>query len=390
MEKTLCYADILLKPIPPQEALSIPAGDACLPIDRFDRVLSLGKDLLLYGIFKASEKAGLLGVVSLYDLSEDGRTASIYGKIGRLSDYGTLIKGFLALFSYAFSTLGLKKLTLVCREDNDLLGDVCLSLGLVSEGLLRGQFFPNPEKDPFASGDEAISLKVYGLLDYEYRRLAAAEYRKLFAWDYGFDPQNALPLDWSPLFNRRIFTDSLSNPNGARINDWLSEFAMNRERPESGLLTYKAVGFPVKIFDPDAIYDCLSCEKQEISLPAGRYSDLLLVATAQFGGKELLLTAVYDDGSREECGFYVGDWCDRLVRTGYVLHTAAACRYLGANSNLIKGDAFLYLVRVKTDPCRRLFRLILPDNPDVFLFAGALCPAGNSFDESGRQKAEPE
>ena len=57
-------------------------------------------------------------------------------------------------------------------------------------------FFPNPEKDPFASGDEAISLKVYGLLDYEYSRLAAAEYRKIFAWDYGFDPQNALPLDW--------------------------------------------------------------------------------------------------------------------------------------------------------------------------------------------------
>ena len=47
-------------------------------------------------------------------------------------------------------------------------------------------------------------------------------------------------------------------------------------------------------------------------VPSGNYSNLLLVTTTQFGRKMTVITAVYGDGSSENCDFSVGDWYDKI------------------------------------------------------------------------------
>lgn len=154
----------------------------------------------------------------------------------------------------------------------------------------------------------------------------------------------------------------------------LLRHAFTERKIEKLCLVYKGIKFPVQIFDPSSGFDCLLCGKQEISVPEGRYTDLLLVATAQFGDRQAYITAVYEDGTSEECRFDVGDWCNKIVRDEHIIHYAAACRNLGWKSNMVKCDAFVYLQRVRINSYKGLKKLIFPmEDSEIFIFAGALC-----------------
>lgn len=183
-----------------------------------------------------------------------------------------------------------------------------------------------------------------------------------------------MQLDLTGYFNRRLFTNSLNNPNHARINDWLEEYVMNRAVLEEHCLTYQDIKFPVRIFDPSSGFGCFLCGKQEISVPEGRYTDFLLVATAQFGDRQAYIIAVYEDGTREECRFRIGDWCNRIPSDEHIIHHAATCRELGRGSNMVRCGANLYLQRLHINSDKQLRELVFPmENDEIFVFAGALC-----------------
>ena len=333
--KTLQYANIRLESVNPSEMIALDTGDTEIKYDYFDSM-----------------------ILDKYD-------NSLYGKINGKRYYGDFIKALLALLKYAFSEMRLKKLNLVYRQDNYFFDDVCKHLNFIREGLLRGQM---------NCQGKLVDVNTYGMLDYEYQRYETSVYKRMFAWDYSFDPLNVVQLDLTDHFNRRLFTNSLDNPNHAWINDWLGEYVMNRTIPEDYCLTYKNVKFPVSIFDQDVEYDCFLCGQQEISVPKGRYTDLLLVTTAQFGNRQTYITAVYEDGTDENCEFSVGDWCEKIVRNEHIIHYAAACRNLGWKSYMIKCDAFVYLQRVHINPDKILNKLIFPTkNQEIFIFAGNLC-----------------
>lgn len=101
----------------------------------------------------------------------------------------------MAMTGHAFTGVGLKKLGLAYRRDNYLFDDLCRHLHFIREGLLRGQL--DYEGKP-------VDVNVYGMLGAEYRRLAAGPYRRMFAWDYGFDPEaeDIVQLDLAGHFNR--------------------------------------------------------------------------------------------------------------------------------------------------------------------------------------------
>lgn len=363
-DKTLRYADITLEPTGLGGTMGFDSGDTGIQYDYFDSTVLDGVDCSAEA-YMIKNRTEAIGYVALYHIDAVNQTADIYGKISEKRNYGDFIKAFLALIGHAFTERNLKKLGLVYRQDNYFFDDVCRHLHFIREGLLRGQL--NCEGKP-------IDVSAYGMLDYEYRRLAAGLYKRMFAWDYGFEPKNMVLLDLEGHFNRRLFTNSLDNPNHARINEWFSEYMMNRAVPEEHCLAYGDVRFPVRIFDNDFKFDCFLCGRQEIGIPEGRYTDLLLVATAQFGDKQAYITAVYKDGTSKECRFGIGDWCNNIVRDEYVIHYAAACRKLGWNSGMVKCDAFVYLQRVHIDPEKQLMKLIFPmENNEIFIFAGALC-----------------
>lgn len=360
----LRYADITLEPAGLGEMVGFGTGDAEIQYDCFDSVAPRDGDSLAEA-YRIGDQTGTVGYVALYQIDAANGTADIYGKISEKRHYGNLIKAFLALLGHAFTERSLKKVGLLYRQENHIFDDVCKHLRFIREGLLRGQL---------DCGGRRSDVNAYGMLDHEYRRLAVGPYKRMFAWDYSFQPENVVQLDLTNYFNRRLFTNSLDNPNNARINDWLREYVMNRTVPEEHCLAYKDVKFPVRIFDPGFEFDCFLCGKQEISVPEGRYTDLLLVATAQFGNKQTYITAVYEDGTRKECEFSVGDWCERIARDEHIIHYAAACRNLGWNSNMVKCDAFVYLQRVYIDSSKRLKKLIFPmESDEIFIFAGILC-----------------
>lgn len=358
----LQYADITLESIEPNQIIEFDAGDTVIQSDYYDGAISGGDRLV--EIFRIKNQTESIGYASLYHLDFVNRTANIYGRISRNQYYGDFIKALLALLEYAFANLHLKKLNFVYRQDNYFFDDVCKHLNFVREGLLRGQL---------GSNEKSVDVNVYGMLDYEYQRLSTSAYKRMFAWDYSFDPTDIMYLDLSNQFNRRLFTNSIDNPNHAWINDWLGEYVMNRSIPEDKCLSYRNVKFEVSIFDLESEFDCFSCSNQEVIVPDGNYSDLLLVTTAQFGCKQTFITAEYTDGSVEECVFTVGDWCDKIVRNEHIIHYVAACKNLGRKSNMIKCDAFIYLQRVRMNPNKMLKKLIFPNNHDIFIFAGALC-----------------
>jgi len=362
--RTLQYADIMLEPVELSEVIGLDTGDTGIQYDYFDSIISRNGNCLVEA-YKIKNQTEAVGYVALYHMDAVDGTANIYGKINGKRYYGDYIKALLALLGYTFTERNLKKLSLIYRQDNYFFDDVCRHLSFIREGLLRGQL---------SYEGKSFDVNVCGMLSYEYQRLAAGPYRKMFAWDYSFHPQKVVQLDLAGYFNRRLFTNSLENPNHARINEWLGEYVMNRTVPEEHCLIYKDVKFPVHIFDLDFEFDCFLCGKQEISVPEERYTDLLLVATAQFGNRQTYITAVYEDGTSEECEFSVGDWCDKIARNEHIIHYAAACRNLGEKSNMIKCDALMYLQRVHIDSSKRLKKLIFPmENDEIFIFVGALC-----------------
>ena len=362
--KALQYANIRLESVNPSEMIAIDTGDTEIKYDYFDSIILDKYDNSLY-FFRICKQTEFIGYVTLYNIDCVNQTANVYGKINRKRYYGDFIKALLALLKYAFSEICLKKLNLVYRQDNYFFDDVCKHLIFIREGLLRGQM---------NCQGKLVDVNTYGMLYYEYRRYETSVYKRMFAWDYSFDPLNVVQLDLTDHFNRRLFTNSLDNPNHAWINDWLGEYVMNRTIPEDYCLTYKNVKFPVSIFDQNVEFDCFLCGQQEISVPKGRYTDLLLVTTAQFGNKQTYITAVYEDGTNENCEFNVGDWCEKIVRNEHIIHYAAACRNLGWRSHMIKCDAFIYLQRVHINPDKILNKLIFPPaNQEIFVFAGNLC-----------------
>lgn len=368
-DRMLRYADIMLEPMDLGGIVGYGADgahDKGIQYDYFDSIVPKDGGCLAES-YKIRNQTESVGYVALYHIDSVNGIADIYGRINGKRYYSDFIKAFLALLGHAFMERNLKKLSLLYRQDNYLFDDVCRHLHFIREGLLREQL---------SCRGRRFDVNVYGMLAHEYRRLAASSYKKMFSWDYSFAPQRVVQLDLTGYFNRRLFTNSLDNPNHARINDWLEEYVMNRAVPEEHCLTYKDIKFPVRIFDPSSGFDCFLCGKQEISVPEGRYSDFLLVATAQFGDRQAYITAVYEDGTREECGFRIGDWCNRIPSDEHIIHHAAACRELGRGSNMVKCGANLYLQRVHINSDKQLRELVFPmENDEIFVFAGALCEA---------------
>jgi hypothetical protein len=364
MNKIFQYADITFESVRPAEIMEFDIGDTEIQYDYFDSIISRN-DNCSSRIYLIKKQTEIVGYVAVYCMDFLNRTACIYGKVRSTRDYGDLIKALLALLEYAFVDLRLKKLNVIYRQDNYFFDDVCKHLGFVREGLLRGQL---------ACNEKHADINIYGLLDYEYLRFANGAYKRMFAWDYNYTPNQVAMLDLTSHFNRRLFTNSLDNPNHALMNDWYREYVMNYSIRDDHCLAYKNIKFPVNIFDFEREFDCFSCESQKIDVPIGNYTDLLLVTTAQFGNKQTHITAIYADGTSEEYEFCVGDWCEKNVRNEYVIHYAAACRELSLNVSIIKCNALIYLQRIRINSCKQLKSLIFPmSNNEIFIFAGALC-----------------
>ena len=314
-------------------------------------------------LFLISFQDQSLGFVSLYRIDWIDMTCQFYGRIFEPSNYSEYIKSILAIFQYAFEKLNMRKVSLEYRSDNYFFEDVCKHLRLIYEGKLREKL--NCQK-------YLKDVNIFSLLRTEYIA-NKPYYGKMFAWNSDFDVLDTQNIDISSFYNRKLFSNSIINPRGAYINDWLKEFVLNNEIRDNKELSYKHIKFSVSIFDDDAIYDCVSCEQQGIVVTPGRYTDLLVVATAQFGHKNTFVQMKYADGSCSESRFSISDWCEKIPNDEYIIYKALACRQFTREYSLIKCSAQVYLQRIRIDSRRVLNEIVLPNDHDIFVFAMGLC-----------------
>lgn len=195
-DRTLQYADITLEPACLRGMLGASTGDTGIQYDYFDSI-ALRDGNGPPKAYRIRNQMAAIGYIVLYHIDAANQTAYIYGKISERQYYGDFVKAFMAMTGHAFTGVGLKKFGLAYRRDNYLFDDLCRHLHFIREGLLRGQL--EYEGKP-------VDVNVYGMLEAEYRRLAAGPYRRMFAWDYGFDPEteDIVQLDLAGHFNRRL------------------------------------------------------------------------------------------------------------------------------------------------------------------------------------------
>ncbi len=354
------YNDIELNKIEYGNITDHHSADTDIKYDWFDYCMSNEKSADIYDIKKQNID---VGYAALYSYDGTNRSVYLYGKVSEKQYFGDLLKAILSVMDYAFTSLKVNKINFVYREDNYIFDDLCRFLHFVKEGILRNYLLTN---------NEYSNLNVYGLLLSEYREYKASEYKRMFTWDNDYTPTDYINIDIYDEFNCRSFTNSLDNPNHARMNDWLNEFALNKAVNQDDCLIYKDIRFPVKIFDMKSRYDSLICQGQVIEVPEDRYEDILFVATAQFGYKETYLSVVYSDGKVENVEFTLSDWCERVLRDEYVIHHAYGCRRLGLSTNVIKCDSFLFLKRIAINSDKSITQIKLPLNQDILVYSVAL------------------
>ncbi len=355
------YSDIELRLCEYQDISNLDPIDTDIKYDWFDYHMISGNSA---DIYKIIDKAIAVGYISIYNLDKQNKSACVYTKIAENKYFGDLLKATLSVMDYGFTALGLNKINLIYREDNYFFNDVCSSLKFVKEAILRNQFLAE---------EKFVNLISYGMVAHEYKRLSRSDLRRMFTWDYSYSTTDVVHVNIDNLLTHRTFTNSLDNPNNARVNESLREFTMNCEINSDNYLVYKDIRFPVKIFDTEQEYDAFACQNQEIEVPEGQYSDILLVATALYGCQEAYLNLTYTDGTHEEVKFTVSDWCQRIVRDEYVIHYASACKNIGWGANVVKSDSFVYLKRISIDGSKRLGSIEISGNGCIYVYAVALC-----------------
>lgn len=351
------YKDIVLEKSNYDNVKHINCNDTEIKYDWFDCYAQEGE---VAEIFKIMKNGSPVGYIAMYNIDDINRNISIYGKVAAKQYFGDFLKAVLSVMDYIFTGINFNRINFIYREDNYFFDDVCRFLYFVKEGMLRSCI---------CGDDRYVNLNVYGILAYEYQQYFNNEYKRMFTWDYEYDPKDYIYINIEDKFNCRSFTNSLDNPNCALMNDSLHEFALNKYINPDNCLEYKDIKFPVKIFDMNSKYDSLICQGQVIDVPEDSYNDILFVATAQFGYKETYLSVEYSDGKVETVIFTLSDWCERVLRDEHIIHHAYGCRRLEWKSNIIKCDSFLFFKRVKLQNDTNIIRIKLPINEDILVYS---------------------
>ena len=354
------YKDITLEKSNYDNVKDINCNDTEIKYDWFDCYAQESEATEIFSIIK---NASSVGYIAMYNKDDINKSISIYGKVSAKQYFGDFLKAILSVMAYIFTSLNFNKINFIYREENYYYDDICKFLRFVKEGVLRNCIYDDAQY---------VNLNIYGIIAHEYKQYINNEYKRMFTWDYEYEPKDYIHVNINDKFNCRSFTNSLDNPNHALMNDNLHEFALNKWINSDNCLEYNNIKFPVKIFDMDAKYDSVICQGQVIDVPEDRYNDILFVATAQFGYKETYLSLVYSDGEVEYVAFTLSDWCERVLRDEYIIHQAYGCRRLEWMSNVIKCDSFLFLKRVKLQRNKNMKQIILPINQDILVYSSVL------------------
>ncbi|MBN1270065.1 MAG: hypothetical protein JXB04_10780 [Kiritimatiellae bacterium] len=180
------------------------------------------------------------------------------------------------------------------------------------------------------------------------------------------------PFDLSPAYNADIFTRFECRTDGA-VDSGRSSFPAEM-MPESGL-AFRTAGvefrFPSRA---DGDLNAVRCEGQTVAAPGVAADYLYLLATAADGNQREKLILTHEDGSAFETAFDVNDWCAENPGLGGVHGLVSDYRHtLGGKQDC---KTSIWMIPLKLRSTSPLVSIGLPKNPNVFVVAAALGPAG--------------
>jgi len=176
------------------------------------------------------------------------------------------------------------------------------------------------------------------------------------------------PVDLSSEFNLNgIYTDGSTYTTGGLDGKGYSYSA--------NLLTPARVFSGVLLdFGPANQLDAVGCSGQSVTLPAGQFSSLMLMATGVNGNQSSeTLTVTYTDGTTSQFTQNFSDWFTPQKYAGELEGVAMAYRNFD-NGTKDQRTFNLYAYRFALDSTKTVASLTLPNNQSVAVLAATLVP----------------
>ena len=176
------------------------------------------------------------------------------------------------------------------------------------------------------------------------------------------------PVDLSSEFNLNgIYTDGSTYTTGGLDGKGYSYSAnlVTPARVFSGVLLD---------FGPANQLDAVACSGQSVTLPAGQFSSLMLMATGVNGNQSSeTLTVTYTDGTTSQFTQNFSDWFTPQKYAGELEGVAMAYRNFD-NGTKDQRTFNLYAYRFALDSTKTVASLTLPNNQSVAVLAATLVP----------------
>lgn len=129
-------------------------------------------------------------------------------------------------------------------------------------------------------------------------------------------------------------------------------------------------------FGPPNVPDALGCNGQLVSLPQGKFSALMLLATGVQGSQSSqTITLNYTDGTSAQFVQSFSDWSSPQNFPGEIEAVAMSYRN-SANGSKNQGTFNLYAYPLAIDTNRIVQSVILPNNPNIVVLAATLVSSG--------------
>lgn len=179
-----------------------------------------------------------------------------------------------------------------------------------------------------------------------------------------------IPL--APYYNADIFTHFESRTDG-QVDTGRASFPAEM-MPASGN-TIRTGGIPfVFPSKQDGANNAVRCSGQVLELVPQSAEYLYLLATAADGNQRTHVTLTHDDGTTYRAAFDVNDWCAENPGLGAIHGLVSDYRHTLGGKQHCKTSIWLIPVRLRS--VSPLISITLPENPNVYVIAATLGPAG--------------
>ncbi|MDR2888782.1 MAG: hypothetical protein LBV33_02955 [Lachnospiraceae bacterium] len=174
----------------------------------------------------------------------------------------------------------------------------------------------------------------------------------------------------TPYFNNKALSDVLSKDSSANF-DGIGGYFLGEQYPYGKMIISGRMSF--LIADKESANDNISCREQAIAVKPGNYGSLMILASSCHGSFKDYLTLVYENQESEQLLMVSSSfWYPKA-------HFSEATAWQGRYAMLINDDYYIeqrklsiYAKEYPLDRSGKLVEIILPDCPDIHVFALSL------------------